>query len=77
MSKSKFKVGDVVYISRIIGRMFVIEEETIVDVFECNGVFYYKTNITDCINESSLFKTRQQALNAQKFKENKKYPKML
>jgi hypothetical protein len=64
MSKSKFKVGDVVYISRIRGGVFVIEEETIVDVFECNGAFHYKTNITDCINESSLFKTRQQALNA-------------
>lgn len=64
MSKSKFKVGDVVYIHSISGRTFVVKEETIVDVFECNGVFHYKTNITAFIKESLLFKTRQQALNA-------------
>ena len=65
--KRKFKVGDVVYLPHIPGDgLPVIDEVTVVNVFECKNGVYYETNITDFISESSLFKTKKQALKALK-----------
>lgn len=67
MSKSKFKVGDVVYISRINGGLPIMDEGTIVEVFKSkDGDFYYDTNLKYFINESSIFKSKQQAFEALK-----------
>ena len=60
---SKFKVGDVVYIPEIGGCLPGISEETIVNISnDGRGIIYYDTNITDFIDESSVFRTKKQAL---------------
>lgn len=65
MSKrnSKFKVGDVVYIPEFGGCLPIISEETIVNVFrDGRGNICYDTNLTDMLDESSVFRTKKQAL---------------
>ena len=59
---SKFKVGDVVYIPRIAGGIPIIDEETIISSFKINNDICFETNLTDFIDESSMFKTKKQAL---------------
>ena len=60
---SKFKVGDVVYIPEFGGCLPIISEETIVNIFRDNrGFICYDTNLTDMLDESSVFKTKKQAL---------------
>jgi hypothetical protein len=59
----KFKVGDVVYIFEFEGYLPIIFEGTIVNVFrDSRGNICYDTNIKDFIDESSVFKTKKQAL---------------
>lgn len=61
--KRKFKVGDIAYMPHIPGDgLPVIDEVTVVDVFEFTSGVFYDTNITDWISENSLFKTKKQAL---------------
>ncbi len=64
MSKrnSKFKVGDVVYCPKMSGEMPFIEEEIIVSSFKINNVICFETNLTDMLDESSMFRTKKQAL---------------
>lgn len=60
---SKFGVGDVVYIPEMGGGLPNISEEIIVDIIrDGRGIIYYNTNLTDFINENSVFKTKKQAL---------------
>ena len=60
---SKFKVGDVVYISEIGGGIPIISEEIVVNIDkDGRGIIYYDTNLTDMVDESSVFKTKKQAL---------------
>ena len=60
---SKFQVGDVVYIPEFGGCLPIISEETIVNCFrDGRGTICYDTNLTDMVNESSVFKTKKQAL---------------
>ena len=60
---SKFKVGDVVYIPEFGGCLPIISEETIVNIIkDSRGNICYDTNLTDFIDESSVFKTKKQAL---------------
>lgn len=59
----KFKVGDVVYIPEFGGCLPGISEETIVNISnDGRGIIYYDTNISDFIDENSIFKTKKQAL---------------
>lgn len=59
----KFKVGDVVYIPEFGGGLPGISEETIVNIHkDGRGIIYYDTNIRDFNVESSMFKTKKQAL---------------
>ena len=61
---SKFKVGDVVYIPEFGGGLPGISEEIIVSIFRDGrrGTILYDTNLTDMVDESSVFKTKKQAL---------------
>ena len=59
---SNFKVGDVVFCPRISGGIPVIDEETIVSVCKINNDICFETNLTDMVDESSVFKTKKQAL---------------
>lgn len=60
---SKFKVGDVVYIPEFGGCLPIISEETIVNSFrDGRGTILYDTNLTDMVDEKSVFKTKKQAL---------------
>ena len=60
---SKFKVGDVVYIPEFGGGLPGISEEIIVSIFrDGRGTILYDTNLTDMVDESSVFKTKKQAL---------------
>lgn len=60
---SKFEVGDVVYIPQFGGCLPIISEETIVNVDkDGRGIIYYDTNLTDIVDEKSVFKTKKQAL---------------
>ena len=59
---SKFKVGDVVYIPEFGGGLPGISEEIIVNSFrDGRGTFLYDTNLTDMVDEKSVFKTKKQA----------------
>lgn len=60
---SKIKVGDVVYIPEIGGCLPGISEEIVVNIDkDGRGIIYYDTNIRDFNVESSMFKTKKQAL---------------
>ena len=59
---SKFKVGDVVYIPEFGGGLPGISEEIIVNSLrDGRGTFFYDTNLTDMVDEKSVFKTKKQA----------------
>ena len=59
---SKFKVGDVVYIPEFGGGLPGISEEIIVSVYKINNGICFDTNLTDMVDEKSVFKTKKQAL---------------
>lgn len=59
---SKFEVGDVIYIPRIAGGIPIIDEETIMSIFKITNDICFETNLTDMVSESSVFKTKKQAL---------------
>lgn len=63
MSKrnTKFKVGDVVYCPKMSGGMPFIDEEIIVKIFKINNDICFETNLTDMLDERSVFKTKKQA----------------
>ena len=59
----KFEVGDVVYKPEFGGGLPGISEEIIVNINkDGRGIIYYDTNLTDFIDENSVFKTKKQAL---------------